>query len=163
MVSKTLARIQGVRHCSAIVKSEGERASFVHEPIASQGSPARSHSCSLSLGRDHLFLTESSVPSVSRLVRVFAASWDALRETVCLDLISSEAASSCWKPKSPRTALQPCERRGMDEAPTHAWQAEVSERVHLRGSGWIGYTFLRLLSQLPPCSRLSALSAFSRS
>lgn len=34
-----------------------------------------------------LILLESSVPSVSKLVVVFAASWDGLRETVCLDLI----------------------------------------------------------------------------
>lgn len=70
-----------------MVKSKAERASFVREPFASQGSPARSHSCSLSLGMERLFLMESSVPSVSKLVLVFAASWDGLRETVCLDLI----------------------------------------------------------------------------
>lgn len=84
---KTLARIKGARHCLAMVKSKGERASFVHEPFASQGSPARSHSCSLRLGMARLILLESSVPSVSKLVVVFAASWDGLRETVCLDLI----------------------------------------------------------------------------
>lgn len=87
ILPKTLARIKGARHCLAMVKSKGERESFVHEPFASQDSPARSHSCSLSLGMDRLFLMESSVPSVSKLVLVFAASWDGLRETVCLDLI----------------------------------------------------------------------------
>lgn len=30
---------------------------------------------------------ESSVPSVSKLVSVFAASWDGLRETFCVDVI----------------------------------------------------------------------------
>lgn len=87
ILPKTLARIKGARHCLAIVKSKGERESFVHEPFASQDSPARSHSCSLSLGMDRFFLMESSVPNVSKLVLVFAASWDGLRETVCLDLI----------------------------------------------------------------------------
>lgn len=87
ILPKTLARIKGARHCLAIVKSKGERESFVHEPFASQDSPARSHSCSLSLGVDRFFLMESSVPNVSKLVLVFAASWDGLRETVCLDLI----------------------------------------------------------------------------
>lgn len=87
VLPKALARIKGARHCLAMVKSKAERASFVREPFASQGSPARSHSCSLSLGMERLFLMESSVPSVSKLVLVFAASWDGLRETVCLDLI----------------------------------------------------------------------------
>jgi len=81
----------------AVVKSKGERASFVRELLASQESPARSHSSSLSLGMDRLFLMESSVPSVPKLVLVFAASWDGLRETVCLDLIWRKAASSRWK------------------------------------------------------------------
>lgn len=93
---------------------------------------------------------------------MFAASWDGLRETFCLDPISSKAALLHWKRERLRAALQRWEGEGVDVAPA-ACKAEISARVHLGASGWIGHVLLRWLSQLSPPAALGSAPRSSAS